>query len=129
MGDCTRPDCDQYEGCAVEIMTIAEDLTNNVSTILSTAWDVTDGTVVPTTTDIALSGGGRKLDVVMLYADLAQSTALVSHDRKMAAKVIKSFLDCCTRLIIHNGGEIRSFDGDRVMGIFIKGAKNTAAAK
>ena len=34
-----------------------------------------------------------------------------------------------TRIIRHVGGEIRSFDGDRVMGVFLGKSKNTSAAK
>lgn len=110
-------------------MAINDDITSEIGTILSTPWDVTDGTAVPTTDDIKLQGGGRKLDVVMLYADLANSTALVSHNKQMAAKILKSFLSSCTRLIKHNGGYIRSFDGDRVMGVFIGDSKNSSAGK
>ena len=110
-------------------MAIVDDLNSEVSSVLSTTWDITEGTAVPDTEDIKLSGGGRKLEVVMLYADLADSTALVSYNRRMAAKIFKSFLGICTRLIRQNGGYIRSFDGDRVMGIFFDGAKNTAAAR
>lgn len=110
-------------------MAVVDDIRTAIDSILSTAWDVTDGTAVPTTEDIKLQGGGRKLSVAMLYADLEDSTALVSHNRQMAAKVFKSFLDCCTRLIRHNAGHIRSFDGDRVMGVFVGDHKNTAATK
>ena len=110
-------------------MGIKDDITNEISTVLSTPWNITDGTAVPETTDIALQGGGRKLDVVMLYSDVAQSTALVTYDRQLAAKVFKAFLGMTTRLIIHNGGHIRSFDGDRVMGVFIGKTKNTDAAR
>jgi adenylate cyclase len=110
-------------------MAIKEDITSEISSVISTPWNVTDGTAVPDTTDIALQGGGRKLDVVMLYTDLAQSTALVTYDRRMAAKVFKAFLGMSTRLIRHNGGYIRSFDGDRVMGVFVGGTKNTDAVR
>ena len=110
-------------------MAIDDDIKSEVDAILSTTWDVTDGTAVPATDDIKLQGGGRKLDVVMLYVDLADSTALVSYNKQMAAKILKSFLSSCTRLIRHNGGHIRSFDGDRVMGVFIGDTKNSSAAK
>lgn len=110
-------------------MAITDDIETDVGSILSTTWDVTDGTAVPETEDIKLQGGGRKLSVAMLYADLADSTALVSYNRQMAAKVFKTFLSCCTRLIRNNDGHIRSFDGDRVMGIFVGGQKNTSAVR
>jgi adenylate cyclase len=108
---------------------IADDLATEVDSILATTWDVTDGTVIPATDDIRLEGGGRRLEVAMLYADLADSTALVSYNRLMSANVFKTFLACCTRLIRHNRGEIRSFDGDRVMGVYIGNAKHSSAGK
>lgn len=66
----------------------------------------------------------------MKYFDLAQSSQLASEfDRRVAAKVVKCFLACVCQLISSCGGTITSFDGDRVMGVFIGDAKNTSAAK
>jgi len=111
-------------------MALAEDVTKEVDNVLSQAWDIRDGQVVPTTTDVALGGGGVKLDAVILYADLADSTNLATtFDRRVAAKVYKAFLASSSQIIRHFGGEIRSFDGDRVMGIFIGDSKNSNAAK
>ncbi len=89
-----------------------------------------EGSVVPETEDVALAGGAVELDVAILYSDMARSTDLVSRfDSRTSARVMKSFLYCSSRIIRDMGGEIRSFDGDRVMGIFIGGSKNTNAAK
>jgi class 3 adenylate cyclase len=43
--------------------------------------------------------------------------------------VFKSFLSCSSKIIRAEGGEIRSFDGDRVMGVFVGTVKNTSAAR
>jgi class 3 adenylate cyclase len=52
------------------------------------------------------------------------------YDREMTARLIKAFLSSSARLIRHNGGYVRSFDGDRVMGVFInKDNKNTSAVR
>lgn len=111
-------------------MTLKDDLTTDVSNILTKDWSIRNGQVVPYTEEVALAGGAVKLEVTMLYADLADSTELAMHyDKRIAAKVIKSFLTCSSRIIRARGGEIRSFDGDRVMGIFLGELKNTAAAK
>jgi class 3 adenylate cyclase len=42
---------------------------------------------------------------------------------------MKCFLACCARIIKAHGGDIRSFDGDRVMGIYIGDSKASNAAK
>lgn len=110
-------------------MALKDDLQSAVTSILSTKWELTDGQAVPETQDIKLDGGGRWLEATILYADLADSTALVTHDKQMAARIFKCFLSVATKIIRHHGGHIRSFDGDRVMGIFIENRKNTEAAK
>lgn len=110
-------------------MPLLNDLTNDTEATIRQEWSVRDGQVVPTTDSIALAGGGVKLEAVMLYADLAESTKLaMQFDRRVAAKLVKAFLSGCCRIIRAHNGHIRSFDGDRVMGVFVEGAKNTNAA-
>lgn len=104
-----------------------EDLEGSVDGILSTSFDERDGRVVPSTGDVTNSQA-VKLDAVFLYADLAGSSALARHcPWDTTAKIIRSFLYCAARLIRAYNGQIRSFDGDRVMGVFIGDMKNTWA--
>jgi len=110
-------------------MSLADDLSTEIGSILGQAWDVRDGQVVPTTDGVILAGGAVKLDATFLYADLADSTALAILDRRLAARVFKAFLAACTKVIKARGGEVRSFDGDRVMGVFVGSRKNTSGAK
>jgi class 3 adenylate cyclase len=111
-------------------MSLTDQLSQDVDSILGQEWDVREGQVVPKTEDVALAGGAVKLAVTMLYADLADSTELaMNYDKRVAAKVFKSFLGCSSKIIRAEGGEIRSFDGDRVMGVFIGTTKNTSAAR
>ncbi len=107
-----------------------DELIRDVGQVLAQEWSLRTGQVVPGTEDIALTGGGVTLNATMLYADLARSTELLSSfDKRVVAKIIKSFLACCAKIITRGGGEIRSFDGDRIMGVFIGDSKNTNAAK
>ena len=111
-------------------MSAASDkLSSDVRKILATTWATRTGQVVPKTEDVALENGAVKLDVVILYADLAHSTQLARKDRSVAAKIVRAYLSTMTRLVNDCGGTVRSFDGDRVMGIFIGGSKNSNAAK
>lgn len=110
-------------------MVLKDDLSNAVSNILSQSWDIRDGRVVPSTSNVALEGGAVKLDATVLYADLAQSSRLATDfQQRTAAKVIRTFLYCMCRLITEHSGTITSFDGDRIMGIFLDDSKNTNAA-
>lgn len=110
-------------------MGILEDIQSDVSDTLSQTWNFRDGQVVPETTDVILAGGGVKLDATMLYADLADSTELAMWDRRVTARICKAFLAASSRLIRNSGGHVRSFDGDRVMGVFVGDSKNTSAVK
>jgi len=106
-----------------------QSLTERVDTIFGTTFDVREGRVVPSTNDVALKDGAVKIDATFLYADLAGSAVLSSAcPWQTTAKIIRAFLDCATRLIIKHGGVIRSFDGDRVMGVFIGSSKNSDAS-
>ena len=111
-------------------MGISDDVKNGIDGVLSPAWSTRNGTVVPATEDIVLRDGAVNIDATYLYADLAQSSLLGQKIKKeVAAKVIRSYLNAATRLLRNYGGEIRSFDGDRVLAIFIGDAKNTNAVR
>jgi adenylate cyclase len=109
---------------------LRDDLDSDVRTVITTLWDTRKGRTVPSTTDVVLPGGAVELDATFLYADMADSSKMAKElDRRVAAKILKAFLATSTRLIRHCGGSIASFDGDRVMGIFIGHSKNSSAAK
>lgn len=92
---------------------------------MTAAWSITNGTVVPTTDDIVMRNGGRLLDATYAYADLADSSKIAQTLKKeAAAKIIRAFVNSATRILRNFGGEIRSFDGDRVMAIFVGDDKN-----
>ncbi|BBY46822.1 guanylate cyclase (plasmid) [Mycolicibacterium arabiense] len=111
-------------------MGLADDVSTGIDGVLDPTWAIRNGQVVPETTDIALKDGAVRLDATYLYADMADSTGLAQQysDTKVA-KVIRCYLNAATRIIRARGGHIRSFDGDRVMGIFIGGSKNSNSAK
>lgn len=111
-------------------MASSSSLSSDVSTIISTKWNKRNGTKVPSTDSVTLAGGAVELDATFLYADLAASSKMAKElDRRIAAKIIKSFLSCVTKLIRGLGGTVISFDGDRALGVFVGSSKNTDAAK
>jgi len=110
-------------------MSLEYSISAEVARILSMSWDIQEGQSVPLTDSIALAGGAKRFEAAVMYADLSQSSKLsTDFSQRTAAKVIRAFLYCMCRLIKEMQGEITSFDGDRVMGIFIGNAKNTNAA-
>lgn len=111
-------------------MGISEDVEGDVAKIKDATMAVREGQVVPSTDSIALHNGAVELKVAYLYADLANSSKMARNfDRRITAKILKSFLATSTRIIRHNGGTVMSFDGDRVMAAFVGGSKCTQATK
>ena len=103
-------------------------LKSRIDALFDTTFTVRDGRVVPSSEDVTLKDGAVKVDAVFLYTDLAGSALLSKACPWMTtAKIIRAFLDVSTRLIIKHGGHIRSFDGDRVMGVFMGNSKNSSA--
>ena len=106
------------------------ELTKVVDDIFGTTFEEREGRKVPETTDVALANGAVKIDATFLYADLAGSGRIAQLcPWETTAKIIRAYLDCAVRLIRAYGGEIRSFDGDRVMGVFMGDNKNSDASK
>lgn len=88
--------------------------------LMSAAWSIRDGQVVPKTGDVTLKNGAVKLEATYLYADLAESTLLQKRYKpEFAAKVVRMYLAGSSEIIRELGGSIKSFDGDRVMGVFV----------
>lgn len=110
-------------------MTFKDDLVSARDSIVDTSFTVRNGTVVPTTTDVGYDEA-VKLAVTYLYADMADSSGLVAvSPKETVGKILRLYLDLSVRIIRRNGGHVRSFDGDRVMGIFIGDKRYDDAVK
>src|SRR5262245_52750779 len=111
-------------------MAFADDLRKKVKEIFAAQWKTRDGNVVPEAEDVGLGNDAVKLEGTVLYADLADSTAMVDKETaSFAAEVYKTYLHCASKVIENEGGVITAFDGDRVMAVFIDDYKNTSAAR
>lgn len=111
-------------------MSFSDDLRKEVRTIFRTKWEVIEGRVIPSPEDVGLGNKAKKVDIAILYADMSGSTDLVrKYKKEYSSEIYKTFLLTCCKIIRRNGGELISFDGDRIMGAFIGNAKNSTAAK
>ena len=111
-------------------MGLKSELEEQVGATFRHSWTTRDGTVVPDPDSVKLGNDGVNLEAVVLYADLADSTKLVKGESKQfAAEIYKSFLYCAARIIREENGVITAYDGDRIMAVFIEGAKHTNAVK
>lgn len=112
-------------------MALGDQIRSDLDQMVGKPWSIRDGNVVPGTDDVGLyNNDAVKLDAVYLYADLLGSTKLArDFTPHVAGKVIRASLRTASTIIKKHKGEIRSYDGDRVMGIFIGGSKNSNAAR
>lgn len=107
------------------------DLESAVEKIFREQWQKREGKVVPEPENVALGNSAVEFDrATVLYADLSGSTKLVdSASWTFAAEIYKAYLHCAATIIRSEGGAITSYDGDRVMGIFIGKSQTTPAAR
>ncbi len=111
-------------------MSLKDDLEHTVDEIIKTTWAKRDGRVVPESDDsVKFIHDAVTLDATFLYADLADSTGLAQRDKFLASEVFQAFLNSTSRVMLSERGEIRSFDGDRVMAVFIGNDKNSRASR
>ncbi|MDW5612074.1 adenylate/guanylate cyclase domain-containing protein [Mycolicibacterium sp. D5.8-2] len=100
-------------------MGFKDDCTRAVRDIVKVDFNTRWGREVPTTDSIVQKDGAVWLTAAYLYADMADSTGMAENfESADAAKIIRAYLSAVTRVLKDRGGEIRSFDGDRVMAIF-----------
>lgn len=111
-------------------MALKDELEAQVRNTFKSNWTRSEGTVVPASEDLGLGNIGKDIEVAILYADISSSTELVLNNKDwFAGEIYKNFLYCASKVIRAEGGEIRSFDGDRIMGIFIGDSKNSTATR
>lgn len=111
-------------------MPLRDEMSAAVRAIAEGAWATRQGQVVPDPEDLRLGNDAVEFDrATVLYADLQGSTNMVdSEDWQLSAEVYKAFLHCAATIIRAEGGKITSYDGDRVMGIWVGARQTTPAA-
>jgi class 3 adenylate cyclase len=112
-------------------MSLLTDLQSHAATTFRSNWETREGRVVPVPADLKLTNDAVVFDrATVLYADLTASTHMVDTlGWQKAAEIYKTFLFCAGKIIRDAGGAITSYDGDRVMGVFIGDFQSTQAAK
>ena len=111
-------------------MSLVKDYTESVEEIFNQTWKTRKGQKVPEPEDLQLGNDAVQLNGTVLYVDLDESTNLVdSYKPGFAAKIYKAYLSCAAKIIRSKGGVITSYDGDRIMAVYIGDSKNSSAAE
>ncbi|WP_307090989.1 hypothetical protein [Rhodococcus sp. SORGH_AS_0301] len=105
-------------------MSLLDDVNDQIDKTIKTAMTVTERpdsstrTSVPEPADIGYNNG-KLISCTYLYTDMHDSSTLAATASKAeAARVFRGYLNVSTKIIRSLDGHIRSFDGDRVMGVF-----------
>lgn len=107
-----------------------KDLEEAVDDIALVEFDERYARKVPTSTTVKLEDGAVWADAVYLYTDMADSTGMAEKlTAPTAARAIKAFLSTAARIIKQHDGEIRGYDGDRVLAIYLGDDAASNAAK
>lgn len=110
-------------------MALSDEISAGVENVLEPEWDVREAEEVPATEDISVNNGAVQLEATYLYADMAGSTPLAQgYEDWAAAKAIRCYLSAAAHIVRARGGQIRSFDGDHFMALFMGKTQNSNAA-
>lgn len=107
----------------------ADEILDEIKSILATKWQSRDGTKVPEPEDVRLGNDAVKLKGTVLYADMDSTGLVKGYKDWFAAEVYKSYLAAACRIIRNNDGIITAFDGDRVMAVYVGDGKNSNAGR
>jgi len=111
-------------------MATKEDIIKGVDDFFSGDYEITEGRVILDVDDIAFGKNGNEIELAMLFIDIRESTKIVDGLRRTtAARMYKSFLWGVAKIARLNNGELRSFNGDGVLVVFIGDNKRTNVAK
>src|SRR3989338_4991097 len=111
-------------------MVTKEELEKQIRNCFTDKYEIASGYIIPEIDDIQLGNYGKELDLAMLFIDIKESTKIVdAFRRETAVKMYKSFLWGVAQIARGNGGELRSFNGDGVLVVFIGISKCTNAVR
>jgi len=106
------------------------DLQAMVDGFLAGTYETTNPRGVPVAADIPLGNKAAKITAAALFIDLRQSSDITNAFRRQtAAKMLKSYFDGCVRLVNHNSGFVRSFNGDGLLALFVGDQRSDNAVK
>lgn len=107
-----------------------EDIDKNLEEFFSWTYSITEWRTIPDIWDVAFWKYWREIDVCMLFIDIRESTKIIDNVRRTtAARMYKSFLWWVAKIAKENSGELRSFNGDWVLIVFMGESKRTNACK
>ncbi len=113
-------------------MGLFADLENKVSTYAKEKFVIDATNIIPDISHQKLTFGNTGLsgEFTFMFVDIRSSSHLSEiYGHEKAAKIYQCFHEINVNIINDNDGEVRAFDGDRIMGIFGGNGKNNNSVK
>ena len=113
-------------------MGIVNDLENKVRDYLAGDYEVTETKTIPSVVNVPFGNNAKKMQLCAYCIDLRKSSELLTvHQKQTSGKIHKAFLAVASKVVLENGGEIRSFNGDSLLAFWPAYYKNqiTTAVK
>ena len=96
-----------------------KELEDKIRDYMTGDYEIIETSIIPSPENVAFGKKAYKIPLTAFCIDLRKSTDLLKiHDKETCGKIHKSFLTIATKVIIENGGQLRSFNGDSVLAFF-----------
>ena len=101
------------------------DLENKVRDYLEGDYEITETKTIPSVENVPFGKKAKKMQLCAYCIDIRNSTELMDiHQKQTSGKIHKAFLTIASRVVLENGGEIRSFNGDGLLAFWPAYTKN-----
>ena len=106
-------------------MGLVEDLENKVRDYLDGDYEITETKTIPSVENVPFGKKAIKMQLCAYCIDIRKSTELLTiHEKQTSGKIHKAFLAVASSIVLENGGEIRSFNGDGLLAFWPAYYKN-----
>ena len=97
-------------------MAFVIDLENKVRDYLDGDYEISKTETIPSVENVTFGKKAKKMPLCAYCIDIRNSTELMNvHQKQTSGKIHKAFLTIASRVVLENGGEIRSFNGDGLL--------------
>lgn len=101
------------------------DLENQVKDYLEGDYEITETETIPSVENVTFGKKAKKMKLCAFCIDIRKSTELLMvHQKQTSGKIHKAFLTVVSKVVLENGGEIRSFNGDSLLAFWPAYNKN-----
>mgnify|MGYP000869306049 FL=1 len=97
-------------------MQYIDEIEDKVKDYLDGDYEITETKEIPSVDDVPFGKKAKKMKLCAYCIDIRKSTELLTvHQKQTCGKIHKAFLAAASKVVLENGGEIRSFNGDGLL--------------